>query len=206
MQSRAVFSARSAQPGGGNTLLLGRTRDKRGIRWWQDTYTDASLRHHRVGLGVCWRAKAATEQRSRHGRQERVSARALDTIVDVNHAEMLALLLAVQLTPEDVALHLHTDSACCLSMLRKSPKRVKPKYSQLLDELQHAVHDRDACTLFSKVRAHAGVPGNELADRLAKQGTNIHRTCSTTTTTWRPSSGGVLLMSVDQPEVGGDTF
>ena len=86
---------------------------------------------------------------------------------DVNRTELAAIYLALCIAPSDVAVALHTDSACCLDMLAAS-SRSGGAFAVLLDATRRVVRLHRAPTTFHKVKAHSGVWGNEEADRLAK--------------------------------------
>lgn len=61
-----------------------------------------------------------------------------------------------------------TDSSTAIELL--SGRLYKKKYSLLVDCIHYVSHTMYDDVTYTKVRAHSGVPGNEIADRLARLG------------------------------------
>ena len=83
-----------------------------------------------------------------------------------NHAELEAILVALRAVKRpELPVALHTDSAYAIGVLTQGHKA---KANTDLIEAIRAEMARFADLSFVKVPAHAGVPGNERADRLAR--------------------------------------
>jgi ribonuclease HI len=146
-------------------------------------FTDASIRARatkgrehgegptlaRVGLGV-HRPTAALDMAVR-------LLPAMDCLPcsDVNYAELYAIMLGIRSFSapmyEGSTLVLATDSLVSLQQLSQStPHR---KYIRLVDAIRCCLADHAGHALIYKVRAHAGVAGNEAAHRLARAATEL---------------------------------
>lgn len=96
-----------------------------------------------------------------------------------NIAELTAILRGLELATErfgaDHPVDLMTDSEYCLGLLALG---WKAKANQELVARMRARFDAMADVLLVKVKGHAGVPGNERADELARQAITSRRTSS----------------------------
>ena len=87
--------------------------------------------------------------------------------------ELMAIHVALAASPGTSALHLMTDSLTSLYII--AAHLVRPtqhrhhKHRWLIEAIVHALLCRSAPVHLSKVRAHAGIVGNEAADALASQ-------------------------------------
>ena len=87
--------------------------------------------------------------------------------------ELMAIWRAVQLAPTSGPLHVLTDSLTSLYMISRTARRpasLHSPHAALLHAIVAAVCQRTGPTLLQKVRAHVGIVGNEIADRLAAAG------------------------------------
>lgn len=106
-----------------------------------------------IGVVLCWR-----------GRRREI-ARALGTATN-NVAELTAILEALRAVKRpELPVRLHTDSAYAIGVLVEG-HRVKQN-AELVEAIRGEMA-RFADLAFVKVAAHAGVPENERADRLAR--------------------------------------
>lgn len=127
-------------------------------------YTDGSLKHARMGVGV-----ASCAASSMRVRLSGYMAGARIGKPDNNAAEMYAIVAALHVTDPWAPLVLHTDSMCCMRMMATS--RAHAKFAPAMRAAQHLLAARREPIWLFKVKAHAGVVGNEMADSLAKAGT-----------------------------------
>lgn len=124
------------------------------------SYTDASIRANRGGLGFV----------SRNANEEAYtfSARAHET-KDINRLELSAIFTSIAMADPDMDTLICTDSQTSISNIVTRAKRTK--YDKLAKFVLQLTKKRNGHVYVSKVKAHSGDPGNDEADRLAKQGT-----------------------------------
>lgn len=96
---------------------------------------------------------------------------------DTNTTEMSAIFFAVLFSDTDKDLTVYTDSQTCLYFLVNAKLTDKRRMAHLARLIMWLTRHRQASTSFVKIKAHAGIEGNEHADRLALQGRAIHRPC-----------------------------
>lgn len=123
----------------------------------QHCYTDASVKRRCAGLGIVWEDK-----------HRRVAARLRAPESDINVSEMLAILFGILFSRPHARLVLHTDSQVSLDHIACP----SDTFYGLGRAILCACAARAAETHFVKVKAHAGVAGNERADALAKRATD----------------------------------
>lgn len=82
-----------------------------------------------------------------------------------NVAELTAILKALEATPKNEPLVVHTDSQYAIGVLSKGWKA--KANGELIDRIRKALHGRGV--RFVYVPGHAGVPLNERADELARE-------------------------------------
>jgi len=126
-------------------------------------YTDGSKSEKGVGVGITIiRPRTPTVKLMYR----------MDTRCTNNQAEAYAILKALEYiqttvtNEEDKAATVHTDSRTTLDLIYNTDI-----HKFLIEEIQQTVHEmenREWKIRFSWVKAHAGVSGNELADKLAK--------------------------------------
>ena len=131
-------------------------------------YTDASKAPHSAGMGCGVYIPFASDP----------AARCHSFFVPRPKAhivlgELMAIWRAVQLAPTAGPLHVLTDSLTSLYMISRAARRpasLHSPHAALLHAIVAAVCQRTGPTLLQKVRAHVGIVGNEIADRLAAAG------------------------------------
>lgn len=134
----------------------------------QIIFCDASKQDGKDGLGIgVWHEASNL----------RLSLQA-DCFTDhITVGELLAILHAVRNPPPDIDaatdLHILTDSLCALQTLARALHRPRHRASSYCDTIAADIIEvaflRMGRTRFGKVPAHAGVFGNEQADKLAKR-------------------------------------
>jgi ribonuclease HI len=140
-------------------------------------FTDASFaRDGRGGLGVVWYRPTKAPRPCVLWSCGVAGAR------DVNQCELGAIFWALMLSNPARALRVHTDSQASLDMIARHT--ANPRYHSLVTGIRRVCELRDKPTEFTKVKAHAGVAGNEMADALARLG----REGSGQACTWLPTA------------------
>jgi ribonuclease HI len=126
----------------------------------QHVYTDAS---NNGGIGVVW-IRAGTDEL-----HDRLASRTVAN--DINTAELTAIFFAVLLSDPCKKLTVFTDSqSAMLALAAKDRARGGVAAAQLARSVLWLTGQRRAPTVFVKVKAHASVAGNEVADSLARIG------------------------------------
>ena len=90
-----------------------------------------------------------------------------------NIAELTAVLRAVEQTPQDVKILIHTDSQYAIGVLTKGWKAKANQ--ELIAKIKEALKKRTGVRL-SYVPGHSGVPMNERADELAREAIRTGKT------------------------------
>jgi len=87
----------------------------------------------------------------------------------INRAELAAIWVALQKGAE----HIATDSQCSINQIQKMLNRPhdmrEHRHQNLLNHIVELIKQRATTTTLYKVKAHAGITGNEKADAMAKQ-------------------------------------
>lgn len=124
-------------------------------------YTDASSRG---GIGVAWVVPG--------GATQCLAARTDDDTTGM--AELTAIFFGVLLSHPDKALTVFTDSQDALNRLLATVQHRAVGKNARAEQLGRTIvwmtKLRTAPTTFAKIKAHAGVEGNEVADTLARAG------------------------------------
>lgn len=130
-------------------------------------YTDASVSaaSQRIGLGI-HRPTATLDMAVRlRPRQDSLC------VMDSNYAELYAIMLGIRsfASPmyEGTNVVVATDSLVSLQQLQNHGT-ANPKYARLVEAIRATMSDHRGYLCIRKVKAHAGVPGNEAAHRLAR--------------------------------------
>lgn len=126
-------------------------------------YTDASVRHRVMGIGIYW------------ADQNRVVSRQIPPLRrDVTYAELYAIYHAIRCTDIYTPMIIYTDSQASLTHIQPIfdyGSYHKPKYNMLIGNIRSCLLSRLAWTAVYKVKAHSGLIGNEIADHMAKLAT-----------------------------------
>ena len=123
------------------------------------SYSDASIRANRGGIGFVSR-NANDDAYTFHAR-------------DINRLELSAIFTSIAMVDPDLDTLVFTDSQTSISNIVTKMKRTK--YDKLAKFVLQLSKERNGHVYVSKVKAHSGDPGNDEADRLAKQGTMSDR-------------------------------
>jgi len=83
-----------------------------------------------------------------------------------NQAELLAVREALRWAPQDEPVELHVHSKYVCGVISRGWNVLKN--TELVAEIRELYRSRPRIRMV-KVRGHAGIPGNELADRAAAQ-------------------------------------
>lgn len=112
------------------------------------------------------------------------SRRLPGTVQTNNRGELMAIIRAVQLAPPDCELTIHTDSQYSLQAIGTwqhgwrakkwtRPNGEKVQNKDLIRRLERELRARKTRPTLRYVKGHAGIYGNEMADRLATQGASL---------------------------------
>ena len=128
------------------------------------------------GCNGCGEGRPCLPRMRWHGDEHGACAKRLFEIAENsgngtnNHAELSAIWRALTLAPDLLRpLTIYSDSQYAIGCA--SNEKWKPRVNlALIERIRKIVQRRGECVSFLHVKGHAGVPGNELADRLASQG------------------------------------
>jgi hypothetical protein len=123
-------------------------------------FTDASLRKSKLGLGV-------------FNHQLTSAAVVLKKDRDIHFGEMTAILLALRQTPFGAPVVIHTDSDAALHHIHASKSTCNTKYRDICGEINTTIRANRNNVWFVNVKSHSGVYGNDVADSLARRGTEV---------------------------------
>ena len=133
-------------------------------------YTDGSLQDAKSGKVVGAAVYAAKDRRTLL-----VNPNGAGCTNDINRAELAAIHAALLDATDESQLTIYTDSLCSIRYIARMMNRphtlLECKHVDLLSNIVSALGARALaghCTAIYKVKAHAGVLGNELADAAAK--------------------------------------
>lgn len=118
-----------------------------------EVYTDASIKNKKTAIGI-WSSDFHFYSR-------------LNNVDDINQAELIAILMAliyVESHYKDKNIIVKSDSLTALDLI--SGKNKNPKYATIIESIHKFKN-----AIFTKVKAHSGIIGNENADFLAKYAT-----------------------------------
>lgn len=155
-----------------------------------DVYTDGSAMRNgnedaRAGYGIHWPASKVAC--GGQGLQD-VSARLPGPRQSSDRAELLAIIRAIQLTSDKEAqLRIFTDCDYCLYVNREGQHKWQAKRwrrgtqtdakripnRDLVERLEYEMKRAKHRPILVHVKGHSGVPGNMIADRLARLGTTL---------------------------------
>jgi ribonuclease HI len=132
-------------------------------------YTDGSLSQFRNTkyMGFGWTLQGSNNQQYTFQGQT-------NNFPSSTRAEITAILTLIVIIPDNSSITIFTDSQAALQAINKSfhisPSQGLRKYKNwpLLDKIIETCHNRNIHLTLEKVLAHAGIPGNEKADLLAK--------------------------------------
>lgn len=123
----------------------------------QRVFTDASVKEGRIGIGINHQTRRMIEKYNIVCHPKRRP--------DSNHAELAAIFVA--LIDGHPAAHIFSDSQSALTMIRNGT--ADPRFDVLVRCSRWMLRKNDGVRLL-KVKAHAGIAGNELAHNLAAAG------------------------------------
>jgi ribonuclease HI len=126
---------------------------------FQDIFVDASLKVDRAGIGVNYHTRREFEKYSLVRRPDRRP--------DSNHAELAAIFVALLHSRGSRKTRIFTDSQTSIGLIREGT--LDPRFAVLVGCSRWLLAESGETLLF-KVKGHSGVPGNELAHRLATMG------------------------------------
>jgi ribonuclease HI len=96
------------------------------------------------------------------------------TARDSIQAELQAICLAIQVSPKEQQLAIHTDSERAIRAIQTKQEttkhRIRRSYSTELDYIHRATLKNQLSINWEKVRAYNNIPGNDQADSLARIG------------------------------------
>lgn len=93
-----------------------------------------------------------------------------------NEAELLAVLLAVKHVHYGCRVVIHTDSRNAIGWLSDGWKCKTPGLAAIIGDIRKVIAERRLRVTYELVAGHAGVDGNERADRLASGEAQARRT------------------------------
>lgn len=129
-------------------------------------FTDASVRKGRLGIGV-FSLQQCT------GVAGRVKISRGTCQFDSNFGEMTAIWYALHSIDKYAPVSIHTDSQNTLDHILYNKHPRNEYHRRLHCHLREIINSRHDYTWFYKVKAHSGVYGNEVADKLARRGTML---------------------------------
>ena len=118
-----------------------------------------------------------------HNDHRNISAKLEGTRQTNNRAEMTAVIVAIQMSNVDSNVEIRTDSMYTINTAKwmggwkhkgwKNASKNTPENLDLVMQLYDLTHQRQHPIVYTYVKGHFGIEGNEEADRLASLGAQL---------------------------------
>jgi ribonuclease HI len=164
-----------------------------------DIYTDGSLREDQS------RTKRLGYAFIQVGTNQEVICKVkgrTDNWASSTRAELMAILEALLISPENCEANIYTDSAASIQALDKTKSLkardwLKRNNTSILKALKQIIETKNIRIKMHKVKAHNGVQGNELADSEAKKGIEEDKVVKVQTTQTKATAFSITWREIE---------